>query len=220
MKNIIFALTIFVSLSAVSQSNKNIEIPKDTISAAGYPSGIYTTKEAFLKKKPDFITPVVPKGLYGLEKPDLAGEIVDNCFFFYLYRNTKITKAFAISYKGSLYLQIGPILDNRNRKDKSQSGDFPNSFVRVKIEGEHYLYTELNLSNVWAKGLSYNIGTQPNRTSKPAVWDFKNDEFNIFRNCEDFNTFIAVVYPKGVIADCSKKELDIEWVKNIIGVIK
>ncbi|MGV8915661.1 MAG: hypothetical protein ACOH1X_09475 [Kaistella sp.] len=31
--------------------------------------------------------------------------------------------------------------------------------------------------------------------SKGVVWDVKNNEFNIFKNCEDYNSFILDKMP-------------------------
>ncbi|WP_136667423.1 hypothetical protein [Flavobacterium sp. H122] len=177
----------------------------DTLFKPRYPEGIYLTKEEFINKKPSKRARVSPRGLYGFDKP-LLTTIEHNCFFFYADSIDKVKNVFAVSYKGHLYFQIKAILDNRNKTDRAQTNDFPNSFVRVLIGGENYFYTEVNLANQWAQGLAYGaVGgasggalAQTLIYGKGVVWDFKNSEFNIFKNCEDFNDFIKNLYPEGV----------------------
>ncbi len=68
--------------------------------------------------------------------------------------------------------------------------------MKVIIEDENYFYTEVMLANIWAKGFAYNTGAAGGaivstlNEGKSVVWDIKNQEFNIFKNCEDYNDFI------------------------------
>lgn len=204
----------------------NNEKTVDSLFSSNYPEGIYKSIDDFIMKKPSEITEIDPRGLIGLEKPYL-NTIEHNCFFYYTREDSKVKNAFAISYKGNLYFQIRAILSNRNKTDRAQTNDFPNSFVRVILGGKNYLYTELNLANKWEQGLAYGaiggaVGSSIARTmiyGKGVVWDFKNNEFNIFKNCEDFNTFITKINPK-YIQNCENKQPDMTAVRNIIEKIK
>lgn len=112
---------------------------------------------------------------------------------------------FAVSYQRKSYIQAASVLLNKNKKDRSQTTSFPASFVPVLFGGENYLYFELKLANSWKQGLGYRLGgvggaaiAQSAIKGKGIVWDFKAQEFNIFRSCKDFNEFIADKYPEGM----------------------
>ncbi|MES2812130.1 MAG: hypothetical protein V4670_06635 [Bacteroidota bacterium] len=196
----------------------------DTLFRPRYPDGIYKTKEDFILKKPSQIATVTAKGIIGFEKP-ILNTIEDNCFFFNT-SNEKIKNVFAISYKGYLYFQIDAILSNRNKTDRAQTSDFPNSFVRVIKGGENYYYTEVALANQWAQGLAYGAGGIGGSVlagtmvyGKGVVWDFKNKEFNIFKNCKDYNDFIIAIYPEGK-QTCNNQQADVFQIRKAIDKIK
>lgn len=191
-----------------------------------YPEGVYESLDDFIHKKVNTSYTLEPRGLTGFVKPVLD-TIEHTCFFYNKKTKYKVTKAFAISYKGELFFQIKSILKNRNRKDRSQSSNFVNSFVKVLKGGPNYLYTEANLANAWAQGFAYGAiggvaGTsmaQDMVHGKGIVWDVKNKEFNIFRNCKDYNEFAQQVYPKG-IQSCPKKQPDVLAIRKVIEKIK
>lgn len=201
------------------------------------PDGIYFSKEDFLNGKPSSLETIVPKELIGFEKTELSG-IPDACFFYYKNSDKKIKKVFAISYQGHLYFQIQAILNNRHKTDRAQTNDFPNSFTRVLSAGQNYYYVEATLINQWVQGLAYNTGatgvliasdlssanvqlgkTQNFGNIKGIVWDVKNKEFNIFKNCKDYNDFIKDIYPNG-IQECDKHQPDITKIREVIEKIK
>lgn len=203
---------------------KKQEADKKRLALGLYPPGIYKTKEDFIAKTPQLTNEVTPKGLVGFEKPTLY-DIADNCFFYDTMSDEKIKKVFAISYKGNLYFQIRAILENRNETDRAQSNDFPDGFVRVLSSGQNYYYLELNLVNGWAQALAYNGGVAGGaiegslHNQKGIVWDIKNSEFNIFKNCKDYNDFIKPLYPEGV-QECKKQQPDILLIRKAIEIIK
>ena len=108
-------------------------------------NGIYITKEDFMKERISSSDELVAKELYGFEKPVL-NKIEDHCFFYYKATDEKVKRVFAICYKGHLYFQIYSILENRNKTDRAQSNDFPNSFVRVLSAGQNYYYLQAPLA--------------------------------------------------------------------------
>jgi len=190
------------------------------------PDGIYFTKEDFLNGKPSSLETIVPKELIGFEKTELSG-IPDACFFYYKNSDKKIKKVFAISYQGHLYFQIQAILSNRHKTDRAQTNDFPNGFTRVLSAGKNYYYVEADLVNGWAQGFAYGgvggaaggILAQSMVNLKGIVWDVKNKEFNIFKNCKDYNDFIKDIYPDGV-QQCEKHQPDITKIREAIEKIK
>jgi hypothetical protein len=205
---------------------QKLEDEKKALAMGLYPNGIYTTKEDFINKIPNNSDELVPKEVVDLDKSILYG-IPDECFFYDLKSDKKIKNAFAVSYRGHLYFQIGAILENRNKTDRAQSNDHPNSFVKVKSYGDNYYYSEAELANMWAQGIAAGVGgvvvgvavaTTMNR-EKGIVWDIKNKEFNIFKNCLDFNDFIKDKYPEGV-QKCDTQQPDIVLVRKAIEKIK
>lgn len=186
-----------------------------------YPEGIYLTKEAFINKKPSQVKLVIPKNIYGKKKPLLS--IVHNCFFYDGATDKKMKNVFAISYKGHLYFQIHAILKNRNRTDRAQTSSFHNSFVRVLMGGENYLYTEADLANQWAQAALYNVASGVLADDviygKGIVWDFKNQEFNIFKNCRDYNIFVEEVYPEGK-QKCEEQQPDVLQIREAVEKFK
>lgn len=190
------------------------------------PDGIYATLKDFLAQTPSSKENVVAKGLIGFEKP-ILNTIEDNCFFYYASSDEKVKNIFAIAYKGHLYFQIQAILNNRNKTDRAQTNDFPNSFTRVQSAGQNYYYLEAELANVWAQGLAYGaVGgaaggaiASSNIRRKGVVWDIKNQEFNIFKNCSDYNDFIKDKYAEG-IQGCEKQQADLLKVREAIEKIK
>ncbi|HQD44412.1 MAG TPA: hypothetical protein PK041_01765 [Kaistella sp.] len=184
-------ITIAAPLANVPTKNEEKKI---TSSSFGYPTGVYKTKGDFISKTPSSNPQISKRGLIGFEKP-LVGDDENYCFF-YDTSDSKLKNVFAVVHNGYLYFNIAAILVNRNKNDRAQTSDFPNSYTKVIFGGENYLYTEADLANVWAKGLAYSAGAAGGavastlNTGKGIVWDFKNQEFNIFKNCTDYNDFI------------------------------
>lgn len=205
---------------------KKLEEEKKALAMGLYPNGVYATKEDFLNKTPTNSEEIIPKEVADLEKSVLYG-IPDECFFYFLQSDKKIKNSFAVSYRGRLYFGIGAILNNRNKTDRAQSNDHPNSFVRVRSFGENYYYSEADLANLWAQGFTVAGagaivgGAIANGMvkGKGIVWDIKNKEFNIFKNCQDYNDFIKDKYPEGV-QECKNQQPDLILVRKAIEKIK
>jgi len=225
MKIIISAIFALFSLAITAQEQALDAATKmDTLFKPNYPEGVYLTKEAFLNKKP-VIRTVWPVDV-GRSEIVVQENIAHTCFFYGSNRE-KITDVFAVSYKGNLYFQLKGIFKNCNKNDRNESSNIHNSFVRVILGGENYFYTEAELANAWAKGFAYgaigggvgSVLAQSYIHGKGIVWDFKNQEFNIFKNCNDYNEFISVVYPEGVL-DCKSKKINPYAIRKVIDIIK
>ena len=189
-----------------------------------YKNGIYTTKQDFINNKPTENIPLKKVTLYGIEKKEVDDEVPD-CFFL-KKDGKKLKNVFAVVYNDNLYFNIAAILSNRNKTDRAQGSDFPNSFVKVSIAGGNYLYMEAILANNWEKGLGYGLGgvagsviATGSNHEKGIVWDYKNQEFNIFKNCADYNEFIKELSPDSVQV-CTKNQPDLIQIRNAIKAIK
>lgn len=187
-----------------------------------YPDGIYLTKEDFINKTPS--NELVLLGDKNEPYRDDNIVVCEEPFFYYKETQKKVKNVFAVSHNGFLYFQIKAILNNRNKTDRAQRNDYPQSFVRVKSGGDNYYYTESELVNLWAESLTfaatgnYALAESLSKT-KGIVWDFKNKEFNIFKNCEDFNNFIKSIDSQ-LAKKCETQQPDIKWVREVIEKIK
>lgn len=197
------------------QSNKDEEYSKVYKAANPYqnafkttlPDGQYLTKEDFMNATPTKNIRVTPKGLYGFTKP-VVEDGTPHCFFF--DDSERKVDSFAIVHKGFLYFKMSEILKNKNKNDRALDSDNPNAYSRVLFGDENYLYLEAMLGNPWEKGLNVNIGLPASmaNSQKGIVWDAQNKEFNIFKNCEDFNNFIKDKSPEDV-QKCNTKQVEI-----------
>lgn len=210
-----------------AEFKKKLEDEKTALAFGIYPNGVYFTKEDFLNKKASNSSyELIAKEIDGVERERIYS-IPNECFFYYLSNGKKIKDVFAVSYRGRLYFQVNAVLKNRSKTDRAQDNDHPNSFVRVKSYGTNYYYFEADLANIWAQSASVGafgiiIGSAVASTLdnlKGIVWDIKNKEFNIFKNCSDYNDFIKDKYPEGVL-ECKKQQPDIIQVRKAIEKIK
>lgn len=199
-------------------------IVNDTLYKPGYPEGIYKTVEEFLARKPSNSEHLTPKAVTGT---DYYLNTIEDHVYFMKDNDSRLRKVFAVSYKDYLYFRIGAILDNRNKTDRAQSNDFPQSFVRVIMGGNNFYYMEADLTNMWAQGAAYGgIGgtagyhlAQSLIYKKGIVWDIKNAEFNIFKNCKDYNKFIQPILPDAVQV-CKEQQADIIEIRKVIEKVK
>jgi hypothetical protein len=190
-----------------------------------YPAGVYNTKEEFIAKTPGETPQLTCQALEGYSVDQRDGQ--QYCYFRCGANKSKIKNAFAISYNGFLYFQLEAIVKNTSKRDSGQSNDEYNQFVRVIDGGDNYYYLEVELANQWAQagvygGLGLIGGSAVNPSLfnlKGVVWDFKKSEFNIFRNCKDFNAFLEAKWPEGV-HECTRHYADISKVRLAISQIK
>jgi len=210
------------TLNITPENSELTEIVKsDTLFKPNYPDGIYLSKKDFIIKKVNTSKVVELRNFN--KKP--IDSIIHNPYFYYTDNNKKVKNVFAISYKGHLYFQIKAILKNRNKTDRAQSTNFHNTFVRVIMGGNNYLYTEAELVNQWAAGVAVNFGVVGGMIAndlikgKGIVWDFKNQEFNIFKSCKDYNKFISEKI-KDDIQECKNQQPNMLKVRETIEKIK
>lgn len=190
-----------------------------------YPEGIYNDIQSFIDKKPSVKIEIWPIKLHSLSNEKVEDVRLENQLFFFRRGEedqVKLRNVFAVSYKGQLFFQLSAILSKKykDKNDTNQSSDNPNSFARVQFAGNNYYYVEAILANPWAKGFAYGAmggaigGAITARADylKSIVYDVKNNQFNIMKNCVDFNNFIKDISPNDV-QDCSYKMPDRNTVK-------
>lgn len=196
----------------------------------GCPDGIYKSKEDFVNKIPSEVCELIVKEIELIHETD---SLIHRCFFLNKETNKKIKKVFAISHNGNLYFSNWAILKNKTKKDKSVSAASMNSFVLVTIFGPKYLYAEAGLVNHWQYGLSGGVAgglgglvgsavgeavnnSFPETTEfgTGVVWDVEAKEFNIFRNCPDFNEFLNIHNIENI--DCGNELFDLKRIRDVI----
>ena len=196
----------------------------DTRFRPRYPDGIYMTKQDFLNKKPSNTEKIGPDVIDGYD--EYMSDAEKFCFFRYEASGNKVKNAFAVSHNGFLYFQLEAVLKNRNKTDRAQTNDRHNQFIRVLDGGDNYYYFEAVLGNKWDQGFGAAVGgvggyyiAKMSEALKGIVWDFKNKEFNIFKNCNDYQTFLRSVLPDAK-PRCSGQFANIDDVRRVIGQIK
>lgn len=187
-----------------------------------YPEGIYKTKEDFVKKSPSNLSKFYPEGV-NREEIKEESQLLRDIFFLDSHTGKKLKNVFAISYQGKLYFQYGQILSpqNRNTSDKDQTVNMLllHAFTQVMMIGENYLYTEMEIRSGWEQGLYSNMGLIGSAAMsnmdhvKGIVWDYKNAEFNIFRNCKDLNEFLSS-HSASYSQECSSKKYDLAQLRQ------
>ena len=170
------------------------------------------------------LNPVERREIVGFEKKVInKNSIVDQVFLYVIADKTKLTGVFAVVLNGNLYIQQKNFRKYAVKGDKSDEGDNPNSYHRVLKAGK-FLYLEAELANSWSKGLAYGsggavggiIGSSMNRL-KGIVFDINEKEFNILKDCKDFNEFLTSFQVDNV--KCENKKIDIITVRENINKI-
>lgn len=213
----------------------NHALGQQSIYHSTLPEGLYLTKDDFLKKTPsEFLLLTIDR----IRLVNDSDSLARRCFFKEKDSNKRVKKVFAISHNGQLYFSNWGILDNKAKSDKSVSPvESMNSFVRVLIGGDNFLYAEGAFVNPWQTGFSAGvaagvggiIGSELGNAidkSYPittfggtgVVWDMRKEEFNIFRNCSDFNEFIENDSVGKI--DCGKQIFELKQIREIIDKIK
>lgn len=189
-----------------------------------YPDGIYMTQESFRLKSPDK-KDIHPVYKVGSTKTKLDS-IPQICEFMETSTEDIVKKCFAVSYKGYLFFRSGAIIKHRNKKDKTESILRNNEFTRVLIGGDNFFYIEYEFVNKWAHGTAVNLGpagaTLAYSMYKPkgVVWDVKNQEFDVFKSCRNYNLFLEV-HDRENIRDCGQYGLpNLSNIRALINRIK
>lgn len=232
MKSLFFfallLLSHFVSAQTDGIASQVSTTASDTVFKAYYPEGVYETKEDFVRKR-NKNYPLTAKSIEYRNKKKVIYKpetgVPQSCLFYYTKNDEMVRDVFAISYGGEIYFQLNAIMEYANRKDRFQNNIHDYPFVQVLFSGGHYMYTEAPLADEWEQGLAMNAGpggydmAVRMQLQKGVVWDLYKFEFNVFKNCKDFNAFIAPLYPEGV-QQCTGKGANLADVRRAIKAIR
>ena len=220
-----FNTTFGQGLKSTDSINSAV-LNNSTYAVSDYAEGFYVTLEDFINKKSTKLNPVERRELVGFEKKVInKNSIVDQVFLYRIADETKLTGVFAVSLDGHLYIQQKNFRKYAVKGDRNEEGSNPNSYHRVLKAGK-FLYLEAELANSWSKGLAYGsggavggtIGASMNRL-KGVVFNINKKEFNILKDCIDFNEFLISLQVENV--NCENKKIDISTVReNIYKIIQ
>ena len=193
------------------------------------PEGVYETIEQYVNKTP-IDKKVVFKSHYKSAYYEYANDLVN--FYEQGKTDFPLKNVFAIVKNGELYLNVKAIMKNRGEGNGNLSKDIPNvSFLRVKAGSDRYPYVEMPMTKTStailagvAGGITAGVasigasavmagvysgiangvvGIASPILMKGIVLDTETKEFDIFKNCKDFNSFLEVKNPN-LKMDCDK----------------
>lgn len=225
MRSLLIALFILILPKIAFAQHDTVVAVTDSIYKTIFLDGVFETKEDFLEGRRKNYE-IYPKN-HRRDDRYKSGIVADpghSTVFRYKSNDKIVSKVFAVSYNGFLYFKVSAIVEDINRKDRFQSDSHNSNFVRAIVGGQNYIYTEAEFADEWERGLAMQAGVagytlaESLLRGKGVVWDFWKHEFNIFRQCKDFNVFISAKYPEG-IQNCDEK-LNLLEVRKIINTIK
>ena len=216
MKSLLFAIVFIVSTCLMGQDDESYQLAPNY-----YPEGIYPSFDSFLDIKPSRRKTRVEARDVFRPKVKIDDPFIDNCYFYDQRTNKRIKDVFAISHAGSLYIHAKSLHkllgDKKDRKLKVEHKD---SFFRVIEQGD-FLYLEGYF--IKGGGIGFAIGSGPisigtggpREQFRGIVFDFEKESFDVFRDCKDFNRFLALDY-RDLTFECNDKQLPMELVREIM----
>lgn len=194
-----------------------------------YQDGVYTTADDLINRTPKEMK-VEKKQHYKSMNHEYKDDLVQ--FVETGKPDFPLKNIFAIVNNGEVYLNVKAIMKNRGEGNGNLSQDAPfNAFLRVKAGTDNYLYTEMPMTKTSsailagvAGGLTAGVASigasaimagvysgiangALNMASpslmKGIVFDTSAKEYDIFKNCKDFNAFMEKKNPN-LIIDCDK----------------
>lgn len=154
--------------------------------SADYPKGVYETYEDFRAKTPS-------------STPRLSLAMTDdNIAYRFLNlddKEKKLKKPFAVSDGKDLYIHVVNLMKKFNSEDKGQSYDGGIYYLKAENKGGYLFVRDFFVSNsaaMWG-GL---IATAAARRTKGVIYEEDKESFNLFKNLEEFKTFMQVNHPQ------------------------
>jgi len=174
-----------------------------------YPKGVYETFEDFRSKTPS--------------KQINLSEAYTTDQLAYRFNNMdekgkKFKKAFAVSDGKNLYIHVVNLLKKFNSEDKGQTYDGGIYYLKAENHGGYLFLRDYFVSSsaaMWG-GL---IATAAARRQKAVIYEEEKESFNMFKNFEEFKTYMEVNYPKQLL-DIEKKNEDGSKKEEIDMIIK
>lgn len=172
-------------LFTVLASALSMTIYSQNFDVSTYPKGVYETYEDFRSKTPS-------------TDPNLSAPYSDDKIA-YRFNNLddkgkKLKKAFAISDGKDLYIQVVNLIKKFNSDDKSQGYDGGIYYLKAENKGGYLFVRDYFTSNsaaMWG-GI---IAAAAARRTKGVIYEEEKESFNLFKNIEEFKTFMGVNYP-------------------------
>lgn len=175
MKKILSLATILIAACSFSQNFK----------VTDYPKGVYETYEDFRIKTPS-VNPNLSAPI-STDQVAFRFDDLDN-------KGKKLKKAFAISDGKDLYIQVVNVVKKFNSEDKGQGYDGGVYYLKAENKGGYLFMKDYFTSNsaaMWG-GL---IAAASARRLKGVIFEEEKESFNLFKNLDDFKTFMEVNYP-------------------------
>lgn len=217
MKICFLSLLVTITTSAFAQdSTSTLYNGKHFVK--DYPKGRYNTLEDFISKK------VSPLGnIYRGEFKTLDSipdGLQDDHIYFVLPKKKKMKKVLAVSYHGELYFNEESMILSVDSADKSQMSSYPKSFHRVLNDG-NFLYFECatedaNLRLVGAMVGGVVLATMSNAITKPIIFDFEKNNFNIIKKNKDLNNFLSSKKSPYLLSKNEFIHYNLERIKSIL----
>lgn len=152
-----------------------------------YPKGIYQTFETFKSGVPsDSITTFVKK----------TGNDTISHRFYNGITNIRLKKEFAFSDGNQLYLNLNQIIKNFEKEDRGQLKDDGNYHIKALNIGARYIYFEDYFTSSEAAIMGGLMAASIARRVKGLVYDREKQQFNLFKNAQDFEKFIKENHPE------------------------
>ena len=209
-----------------------------------YPNGAYETLESFIAKTPND-KKMLPKTHYKALYYEYKNDLVQ--FFEQGKTDFPIKNYFAVVNNGEVYLNVKAIMNNRGDGNGNLTKEIPNNgFLRVKAGTDEFLYVEMPMSKTStailagvAGGLTAGvasaaagaviggvtsglangmIGIASPTLMKGIVLDVNKKEFDIFKNCKDFNSFLQNQSSAPEV-DC-EKDYNISAIRGVMNNLK
>ncbi|MDG2449098.1 MAG: hypothetical protein P8M34_05655 [Saprospiraceae bacterium] len=141
-------------------------------------------------------------------------------------KNKRLKKAFAANIACELYYDQYEITRYLAKGDRLSAPGTNSHFIKVKSQGT-YDYLEwadgggngpgIGIgSGGFGSGIGLNTGLNLGKKKVTGlIYDPQRFEFNVFKNCKDFNEFLAERHPD-LSYECKKKKLKIERVREVM----
>lgn len=104
--------------------------------------------------------------------------------------NKRLKKEFAFCDSTGLYLSLKKVIKLFSKEDKNQLKDDGNYHIKAIQVGQRYIYFEDYFTSKSAAIFGGLIGGSAARRLKPIIYDREKQVFNLFKNAEDFESFL------------------------------
>lgn len=175
------AAIFFLSINHLEGQEK-----KGITANVDYPEGIYNTFNDFLFALPsDTITQWTIK---------IGSDTISNRFYN-ADTGERLKDKFAFIEDGRLYVQVKEMMKRFERADRGQLKDDGSYHLKAQLIGSKYIYFEDYFTSREAVLWGGAIAGASARRLKGIVFEIDFQTFNLFRNAEDFESFVKTRHP-------------------------